>query len=125
MARFGEHPVMGSHAGLGGFSFRHRARPVVLCASCGTRFDADGATLCAEVVELDGVRSERRHYRSRVPLEFGGGRPVTRRAKKRAVVGSVPTPVVLIVFTLVVLFAIWVAFPDLSPVAALHHFTDW
>ena len=124
---------MGSHAGLGGFSFRHRARPVVLCASCGTRFDADGATtgdrlrcpLCAEVVELDGVRSERRHYRSRVPLEFGGGRPATRRAKKRPVVGSVPTPVVLIAITLVVFSAIWVAFPDLSHVAALHHFTDW
>lgn len=124
---------METRAGFSGFSFRHRARPVVLCAACGTRFDADGATtgdrlrcpLCAEVVELEGVHTERREYRSRAPLTFGGGRPEPRRTKKRPVVGSVPTPVALIAATLIVFFLVWVAFPELSPVAALTHFRNW
>jgi len=120
-------------AGFSGFSLRHRARPLVLCASCGTRFDGGGATtgdrlrcpLCAEVVELDGVHTERRLYRSRAPLTFGGGQPEPRRKKKRPVVGSVPTPVALIALTLIAFFAFCVAFPHLSPVEALSHFPHW
>ena len=110
-----------------GFSTHHRAHPSVLCASCGSRFDAGGATtgarvrcpLCAEVVELANVIAEKRRYRSRAPLTFGAnGGP--RRRRKRIVV-----PVALIALTLLVYFAFCLANPDLNPASLWHTFKHW
>jgi hypothetical protein len=73
-------------AGADGFTFRHRAPPRVVCASCGSRFESGGATtgdrvrcpMCREVVQLAHVIAERRRHRR---ASHGAPQPV--RAGRR------------------------------------------
>lgn len=90
----------------GFFSVRHRAQPLVLCASCGSRFDSGGATtgdrvrcpMCREVIELAQMIAEKRRYRHHTPPP--SGQP--RRLRHRDTAG-----VVLLIVGMAALAVLW------------------